>query len=429
MKKLQKSLTKEKYTMLLRILGSSKTPLSSYLLKNMMNQNDSNKSQHQYSYEMLNELCPEINKEYYEKFFRWDKIIDDKTEQKNALRILKKYFNIDFLHKSNIKYEFKKIGKNELCIESDSIYSIKIELPKVYGSKLTIFTNPNKIKEEKEIIREIYIHYENNVLFFPSAQEKIIPSKSKPSKKYIDAIYKTKIGFLDKKLKPEYQKIIEQKEKEISQYNNEINKKRGFHEGGIFQSRNISQLQEIEEIKKNKRLYQYQLNIRGLILYILGEIEREYDDKKNYNKRILNVLENLSKNYSKDFLFLLHFDFFRKCHIEIIKEGALQKYHEVELLKQISQELKDQLHMPLDYLRYTVTRRFSGEITYYLATCIRDGLIPYDDYSYLVPTIREYQLKNIRIMKEYLKDEYSNVNGICTSLENSNSEEKLVTYY
>ena len=65
----------------------------------------------------------------------------------------------------------------------------------------------------------------------------------------------------------------------------------------------------------NNRLYVYSLNIRGLILYIFGEIENEdkvnserHRGKKrkiNYNPQISRVIENLAKHYSRKFPFLV----------------------------------------------------------------------------------------------------------------------------
>ena len=84
-----------------------------------------------------------------------------------------------------------------------------------------------------------------------------------PLESFINLFYTKTILFLDKELKSEYQKIINQKQ--------EVYKNLPESQTAIKEEPN----REIEEILMNNRLYVYSLNIRGLILYILAEIENE----------------------------------------------------------------------------------------------------------------------------------------------------------
>jgi len=61
---------------------------------------------------------------------------------------------------------------------------------------------------------------------------------------------------------------------------------------------------EIAKIERNRSNWRYILNIRGFILYLLGEIESEKHRKGNTEKKarvhnicISKVLENLSEHY------------------------------------------------------------------------------------------------------------------------------------
>jgi hypothetical protein len=82
-----------------------------------------------------------------------------------------------------------------------------------------------------------------------------------------------------------------------------------------------------------------------------------------------------------------------------------------------------------DFLRYWITRRFSGGITYYFTTRF---YVEYVDVAetlkYLsFAKLKEYMLTNLRVISEYLGDEYRQMNGEYDLLEVTNF--KLPVYY
>jgi hypothetical protein len=100
---------------------------------------------------------------------------------------------------------------------------------------------------------------------------------------------------------------------------------------------------EIAKIEKNRGNWRYALNIRGFILYLLGEIESEKNRKGNpekkarvHNIRISKVLENLSEHNSKEFPFLLHYSDFKNEYARLADLGEVQKNFEIKLLKEIA---------------------------------------------------------------------------------------------
>ena len=118
---------------------------------------------------------------------------------------------------------------------------------------------------------------------------------------FIDLFYNKTILFLDKELKPKYQKIVIQK--------------RDIYKNLESQTTKEELNREIEEIYMNNELYVYSLNIRGLILYILAEIHNENknnsDENKvkkrkiNYNPQISRVIENLAEIIQRNFHFFI----------------------------------------------------------------------------------------------------------------------------
>jgi hypothetical protein len=111
---------------------------------------------------------------------------------------------------------------------------------------------------------------------------------------------------------------------------------------------------EISKLNGDRRTWRYSLNIRGFIKYLLGEIElQKKPPHKIHNKRISKVLENLSHYYSEEFPFLMYYSEFRNEYDHLRVSAELPKYYEVELLKQIAQELQYQVdRAPIDFLKY-----------------------------------------------------------------------------
>ena len=195
---------------------------------------------------------------------------------------------------------------------------------------------------------------------------------------------------------------------------------------------------EITEIENNRRKWRYDLNIRGLILYILGEIELEENEllkgrehkHKIHNKRISKVLENLSDHKANEFVFLWRYHWFREQYNILKDKENLPNYYEVELLKKIARELQYLVYSAdIKLLEYWVTRRYSGEITYYLIAADRGGLLQpqlSDDTGSL---IRYYQLQNLYVINKYLVDEHKELDNAYDALLHSSFSEDLQIYF
>ncbi|PWU79748.1 MAG: hypothetical protein DLM72_15800 [Candidatus Nitrosopolaris wilkensis] len=177
---------------------------------------------------------------------------------------------------------------------------------------------------------------------------------------------------------------------------------------------------EISRMESDRRNWRYSLNIRGFILYILGEIELQQEDHKIHNKRIEKVLQNLSEHHLRYFPFLMYYDEFKNAYETLALRGKVQKKFQVELLKNIAQELRFQIHTADDgFLEYWVTKRYSEEITFYFIAASRLAGLEYEDLEDLdeflthlsLEKLIQYQKNNLQVMKEYLERENENIEG------------------
>ena len=179
----------------------------------------------------------------------------------------------------------------------------------------------------------------------------------------------------------------------------------------------------------NNRLYVYSLNIRGLILYILGEIENEdkvnsdrHRNKKrkiNHNSQISRVIENLAKHYSMKFPFLYNYIEMRKIISKIDSSNNFESHYEIKLLRKIAIELKHQIYFDERYsnsdldannnnlINYWVTKRYFTEIYHYFVHLYK--FLDDDKKNEFNLLLRDYQERMLILMKEYLEKEEKSV--------------------
>jgi hypothetical protein len=156
------------------------------------------------------------------------------------------------------------------------------------------------------------------------------------------------------------------------------------------------------------RYRMYCFNIRTFILYILSQIEYDNEIGRSHDKRILDIVENLSENYLDEFPFLLYFGDFVKEYSRLEKELEVPKNFIVNLLKEIAEGLKHDVHIfDTDLLKYSFTRRFCAGLMHYFAAKFR--IVPMDvDESLKYFTLRKlknYQLLCFDLMSRYLRTE------------------------
>ena len=182
---------------------------------------------------------------------------------------------------------------------------------------------------------------------------------------------------------------------------------------------------ENEKIKNDERKWRYDLNIRGFILYILGEINLE-NKGRGRNNRISEIL-HIQRFKADKYPFLRFYDAFREIYKQLEDKEGLPKYYEVELLKKIALELQFLVHTAdIELLNYWMTRRFSGETTYYLVAS--EGLLP--TFTEEISTIGDYQVTNFQAMDRYLSNEKKRVEASLKELRDYQStEEDLQIYY
>ena len=396
-------LTNEKYGDLLWIVGTSPKPLTTYQIKEKLEEKkEFTKTSSPYVYEMIKKLHVGFIDSHFQYLFDWNKIPKDKYNTKRLLKYLKDSLQIDLDNYDNIKIldssnviQIKVDSDKEIIMKKDSLHFVSV-----------IFLNKNI--QEKSFS---FLIKNNNQMCVPN----LMGNKLEV---FIDLYYNKTILFLDKELKPKYQKIVTQK--------------RDIYKNLESQTTKEELNREIEEIYMNNELYVYSLNIRGLILYILAEIHNENknnsDENKvkkrkiNYNPQISRVIENLAEHYSKKFPFLYNYREMKKIINKINSSKHFEKYYEVKILRKIADELKHQIHfderysnLDLDFnnndvINYWITKRYFTEIIHYFAY-----LYPFlgnDNQREFSNLFRDYKRKIITIMEECLKKEQESLQNL-----------------
>jgi len=437
-----KTLTRSSYVTLLLVIGKSRKPLSSYSIKKEYSKTASGGTG-QDVYRMLKILYPKRTYDF--AMFSWNKIPGNRKEEKSLIRILNYLFGLHFNVNGNDeeiqfnKTTFKKEdNKTKLIIKNDSNTSMVFELDYPIPTVVNFVINYDGKKTERMFL----FNRRDNRVYIPNDD---LPEIN-PSVEGFLKFYSPKISYLSIKLTNHARNLINEKEKRLDDiynglkqtfYVDKSNAGWDFHRGMVLETSEIKKIRsEIYEIETDSANWLYYLNLRGLLLYTLGEMSLESKEKgkrkrkhSSYNNRISNVLENLSQNYQDSFPFLLYYSNYKKEFSRLYKLRKVKKSHyEVELIRSITLELQNQVSSAhIDQLKYWTNRRFNGGITFPFTS------IPKVDYKYLrespvfitADQIRDYISKSLTFQMEYLKNEYLEVE---TKLDEI-SLDKLLPFY
>lgn len=330
LRKIQDSLTNTRYRCLFHIIGMSEKPVSiSQIISKIGNPKD------KYIYDMVKRLIPSRYDLLF--LFRWDKIPEDKQYNCRLAKQLDYIFVLKWTLKevdeeyvsSNVIFE--KSNEDKILTISHGQGKITIELDtedqgRGLGANLKIidnyertFSRPNSLSVKKN----------NNKLYL------YIEVSTQLRAKYLCATDKG-----DKRT--------------ISEIKRDIGKSILLHSN--IRDSQLMRLPDVSEVRTDVVNWKLRLDVRGLIKYLLGEIELEQNERA-HNERIDKLLDNLSKNYEHDFPFLLYYTDFK---------GELPRNFLVKLLKDIAQELKGLVDISnFEHLMYHVARRYYFEIEQY----------------------------------------------------------------
>jgi hypothetical protein len=398
-----------------------------------------------YVYEMINKLVPQRDNNIV--LFCWNKI-PNKKEKFDLVRILHDFFDVDWV----IDFDY-----NEEALTFKKSHDDKVMTIENANSNTIVVIERDVFPEHAHlaIIRIIIKHYEQqgrskHVYIRKKGNDKIVTlsppdfAGTLPSINYLNYYYRNKIDYLNHALDyrsdyiystkiAEKHALLQKADLLRSEFfrnhkydpSNPPTNDDDFHEFSMamkkLKDKDKQLMKEISDITSDRRRWRYSPNIRTLIEYLLSQIEYESEDTHSaekkariHNKRISNILANLSVNYPEEFPFLLYYSDFQHEYDRLKEYAKLPKYYEVELLKQIAQELRYQVDSAdIDFLKYWVTRRYSGELSFYFISSMNSGrLDERKDLQYLsFEKIRDYILTCLDVMKQYLKIEHSNIKG------------------
>ena len=343
------------------------------------------------------------------------------------MNFLKNYKRIDWIdddyfeNKSNDNniVLFVKNDDNEIIIKNlkESTTIIKITFVNKFYANLKIIID----NKEKEIIP---LYRKDKFIYFSPGYFMI----KKPLLHLIDHFHNSST-YLNIKLDFESEQKIQEYERKIIEIDKERRKfaknkviPTFFPEGAVLS-------EKIEEIKQDRGLWQYYLNTRGLILYIIGEIDLEEKDKKRYSKRINLVIENLARSYITHFPFLAFYQDFRNHFKNTEKRnGKAVRNIEIEILKEIANTFKFQIQtIDIPLLEYLVTKMYSFKIMQVILDYIKKDLLPEND-QLLIKILREYQLAMLKVMKQHLSTQNIVVENQYDLIYNTEIDDEIIRY-
>lgn len=364
--KICKFLTNPKYRTLLWVLATSPQPLKTYEIKNKMgNKYD------KYVYIMIDELHPP---DYIETFlFNWDDVPTNDAANKKLINNLKDVFSLSWLNSTNYAEGSSYRENLEGPIKSDDVILIK------YGSNHSIRIEHEPNRSEAALL----------TIDKKSTYPLIIKKKNKKLLAYLKQPFSKSASYL-----------------KYSKSDHPISSdERSKHGDSVKLGKST--------LMSDRNNWKYSLNIRGLILYILGEIQEEDKKKgnqekkgKTHNSRIDNALSNLSKYYTDEFPFLLYYNEFREVYKKLAGAGKLEHLFNVKLIKKIAEELRDQLsNTDTESLRYWVARRYSNEIINYFD--LSESILFAYQYTRISRNqVKDFKIKAYSLLMKYLQSEY-----------------------
>lgn len=419
MRESREYLTKEDYTMMLRRIGLSTRPLSSYQIKKEMEKYGSPESQTPYVYEMIKNLCPR-RKNQSLSLCRLDRIPGNAEDESKLVSLINRYFQLSLGSRINTK--FTKTDDDSIIIYDRSRdITIKIDRDSHFVYKGTI-----TIVVENKLTTSFPLNYTKEGI--PSLDTDTTLRNRKPRLSYLDRYFRPEISFLDIELDKVSKRIIEKKYEKIKVIIRRYEQKNLEHIAPKMDySLTNDIISEIIQMEDDRKRWRYLLNIRGLILYILGEIRQEKSGKRAHNQRISNVLRNLSV-HREDMPFLYYYEVFRQEYEKLVCIEKLPEYYEIELIKKIAEELRYIVHTAdIALLQYWVTRRYSSEISYYLVAASLSGLLTLANS--LSRSIRDYQMENLLAMRPYLINHLKDIEAQYDILDYSPLDEDLQVYF
>jgi hypothetical protein len=174
-------------------------------------------------------------------------------------------------------------------------------------------------------------------------------------------------------------------------------------------------------LDRTERYRTYHLNIRGLILYLVGEISL-YGDTSSTNQHIIQVLKNLSSKFHTEFPFLKEYNSLTELFLKIN-----EKDYSLQVLKQIAKNIKRIIGHNSYLLEYIVMKNYFEEITLYLLSAMDERLLEEDANS--LRKTQTYSLANLRRMETYLKEELEKISSQISYIQGNPNAETLFEAY
>jgi hypothetical protein len=275
LKKGSNFLTKnEKYIYLLLTIGKSQKHLSASEIKKSMSRTGTVETEQQV-YELIENLNSFFLEEYAIRLLNWKTITKDVKQQKKVLDILKKYFHLDWIEDY---IEGNSSGNKQNCVIFEKIFEKEIIIKNTKEKDKIV----KIVKDGFGAIGKLSIilgREKQNVNVYSKGMFVYLSSYDLKTNKQISSLenfYSDPARFLETKLDDKSQEELESIIERIVNLSEQIKKKQDKSINNKIERDECDDLnRQHKSIISNRKLLRYHLNIRGFLLYIVGEIESE----------------------------------------------------------------------------------------------------------------------------------------------------------
>ena len=156
-------------------------------------------------------------------------------------------------------------------------------------------------------------------------------------------------------------------------------------------------------------------------MYLVGEISL-YGDNSDTNQHIIEVLTNLSINFSSEFPFLRE----NSALTDLLSKISEENYS-LDVLKQLANNMINMIGYNSYLLEYIITKNYFEEITLYLLFAMDERLL--EEESTSIEKIQTYSLTVLNHMKAHLNEQLESISAQIDYIQGNSNAETLFEAY
>jgi hypothetical protein len=221
--------------------------------------------------------------------------------------------------------------------------------------------------------------------------------KSNKRRLYVRRHNPATLRYLDVTLKPNIEKLISAKRKQVIDAAVNLRKEIGDHSNPKISDIGLAEyFPDIASMRNNRENWRYTLNLRGLLLYLFSWSQST--DNRQRIRKISEVISNPA--LIEKIPFLMHWQYFERTGFNIF-----------DLLLSLSIEYQNQMHIDAEednYLLRRITERFFIEVENHFHRVSQNPVylikkkIGIQEYDKILEKRNEYRQSLIRFQRQWI---------------------------